>query len=813
MVLQSLLSDIEKLVSSSVVKFDQKAKKYETSVSARFADIYSSMFARTDTYETYDAFDISVMRLSAKMIWNLENKDPNSIFNILDPETLPRATGINDAAEESSTPSRRRYTIGELAANPSLIPETPAMYRDIILSLQRNYIRNQYNTRGDLNNYYRELSGFPNLESSPIYLTDDEYIALGITESDDKVPIHSLSSSNINKIKNNGILDKYKALYPDQTYLNNIGTDAIDALSARQAKNFTLLKTTSEVPSTVYDLFHTLYAQNRDYVMHVIYNRDMYHNYEMYDNFIGLIIMIMTIQRMISSCFKKAIQRDLYDWTFIKNLYASYNIPFLEDLSLEQHVILTKNFNRLLQYKGTDKVLFDICSLFGTDEITINKYYLVKDQKTDDDGNPIISDNPDEQYNLQFRAVNLAEENVHLAIQNSTNTLSYSEVVEDDPYWWDSGDLKNTILEKEFNYIESKYISLSVMYKATEMMLDSVYAFRLILDKGEDIRKSQQLTISLPRITSDKRFNLFDIMVFLIAITCRNNGFIGQTLDESHSYDFYVGNVPTAIEIAHVYGFNFDETAIKSIQTLVNDNENILDKDVVNYFNAIEATYGGMGTNVDVSELYANIKGLRDALANAIFKTQSTEDYYIYKQIHNILLTEESTSSMFTVDGVTYPTYASYIEAVDPDLYAYIDPNSQYTSGDRNTILEHVLAQLEESVESFGVLNYTVSNTPAIYNAIMDLIRFFKSYTVDIHTFNIIYLLDDKFFNTIKMIDKMGLLDSTMWTKSYINGSYADQAYINVKECHNDNIHARDNITVHDNESDSIIYPKNNMIL
>lgn len=847
MLLQSLLSDLQKLVSSSVVKFDHKAKDNETAESLRFSDIYISIMEGSDKFSSYPSFDtaavinagldyfnpmedlgqgfgittsyeitIPIGGLPAGTYWISTNDNsysftiPNFINDTdriviagdVDRYTrnvtwfayyrahdtanedfipYPAYIGTKDGTELKTKPSvivDVTYSAAELATNKNLIP---ANKRSDVVAAQRIITKESYKTDGDLNNYYRMLSGFPDIGMPGLYLIDAEYSMIGIVDEDKKVPIHQLSSAAINRLIALGVIDIYKNKYPEYKYLDFIGDGKIDPLFARQSRPFSLLRTTSDVPSSLYDLFHKLYDQNRDYVMNVVYNRDLYTSYEMYDNFMGLVIMIMTIQRVISSTIKKAIQRDLYDWTFIKNLYASYNIPFIEDLSMDTHVLLTKNFNKLLQYKATDKVIFDICSLMGHPEISVEKYFLVKKQKYDSNGRPIIDEsNRNNQYDLYFQAVDLDEDNVAIALQNKTNTLSYEEVTGDDPYWWDSGNLRNTILEKEFNFIESKYISLNIMYNMTDMLFNVAYAFRLVLDKKDDI-EDNGLVISLPKITADKDFNLFNVMVFLIAVTSFSNGF--------------TGNIPSPETISHIYGFNFDIPTVTLIKNLVDENRTKLSSSVVEYFDNIIITSPTMSesftiTNLDdVDKLFTNIKELRDILVDTMYTTQSTEEYYICKQIYDTILTTENVTSMFNVDGIQYTTYGSYIRANEPLLYQYIDPTStEYTVSDRNTVIEHVLAQLEASIPSFDGLAASVTDINPIYNAIITLIKFFKSYTIDVHSFNIWYLMNDKYFNHIKMISKIGHIDSKLWTKSHINSLYFDQGYIESSISGNDTV-------------------------
>ena len=47
--------------------------------------------------------------------------------------------------------------------------------------------------------------------------------------------------------------------------------------------------------------------------MSTIYNKTLASRYDLYDNYIAMCIMIMTVQRLIVDTIKTAIDRDFYD--------------------------------------------------------------------------------------------------------------------------------------------------------------------------------------------------------------------------------------------------------------------------------------------------------------------------------------------------------------------------------------------------------------------------------------------------------------------------------------------------------------------
>ena len=71
-------------------------------------------------------------------------------------------------------------------------------------------------------------------------------------------------------------------------------------------------------------MFFQTYDLAREYFTSVIYVKEKYNQDALYDNFIAMSIMIMTIQRVITDTFKLGVDRDFYDLDSIKEFFNSY---------------------------------------------------------------------------------------------------------------------------------------------------------------------------------------------------------------------------------------------------------------------------------------------------------------------------------------------------------------------------------------------------------------------------------------------------------------------------------------------------------
>lgn len=736
--MDTLINNIRSLVDSSVVKFNKTAKDNETLDSTRNADTYISAMMETDSFRTYANFDIEALE-------NAGLKEPE-------------------------------YDLAKLSKDKNLIPQNK---RDAVVKAQRKFIIDTY---VELNNYYRMLNGQPDKE-----ITSDKFVYLDESVEDKYeiphgTPLHRVDKDILAELELTGEFKKAVAaateLNKSRTtaeqisleYLNHLGHKSIPLLTAREALNFMILRIDKNVPEEFYTSFLTIYDQCREYFTSVLYNSEYSAQYDYYDNFMGLCIMIMTIQRIIANTFKYGIQRDFYDWSFIQAMYKMYNIPFIEDLSMDYHMILLKNLNHLLRYKSTDKVLFDICSLLGHERMNIFKYYLIKQHRLDQDGNPIFyynkivdeegnvtyEEDKERMYQFYFQAVNLRERNITQALLDKKNKMDYREVTISDPYWWEDDDLNHTKFDTEFNYIETKYLSLNLMYKMTEMLFEITYVFRMMMDKKEDLSKFK---MALPKIYQEKEFDLYDVIIFLICLTCKKNGFKSYT-------------ITTPSKTSHIYGFNFNPEDIKYVKEIINDNKDLVDPEILKYFRNLDILQAS-----DINRLFEQIREFNDYIVDKMATTHDVRQYEIYRKIFTIMIVSETQTDMFTIKGPdgeekVATSYLEYLKYSDPIL-GMIAENVE--PGDIGGMIDHILVQINDMVESLQYLFLINGDDSPVFMAIAELLRFFKSYTVDLRSFNILYLFDSRVYNMIKIFGDIYSITANMQVDDEMRMLYFDE--------------------------------------
>jgi len=237
------------------------------------------------------------------------------------------------------------------------------------------------------NNYYRKLCGLPNIGDYGIPIMDYEYFDVnGIQEfinNEGITYVHELSHSQILYLEHKGILDQIKIDYPDAKYLDYIAC-GLTPYKVRKAYNYQLLYTpTISDKGVVSEKFATKYEENRLYVMATLYSDAMKISSDYYTNFMGMMIMIMTLTDIMANVHENIIKRDIFDKRFIQYIFEMYGIPYYNTIPLKYQWRMCKNINSLIRYKSCTQGMLNIIDLFGAENIEIFKYFILRDRNVD----------------------------------------------------------------------------------------------------------------------------------------------------------------------------------------------------------------------------------------------------------------------------------------------------------------------------------------------------------------------------------------------------------------------------------------------
>lgn len=618
--------------------------------------------------------------------------------------------------------------------------------RSSVVTAHREFIIEDY---VETNPYYFKLNGKPSSVDEYCYIRQEVY-GVDITK-----PVHEMTLSEINLLNLNGLISDLKDKYPKREYLKFLGSDSISILDARKAKAFGILKLPGTTSDEMVSKFKAYYYQYSRYVLGRIYSKAIGGITEYYDGVMGMMILFMTVQRMISSYKLTVIKRDFYDANLIKNIYESYGVKYYEDIPLFYHRKLIKNLNSLLSMKGTNQVIIDICKLFGYDDVNVFKYYLVKEHKRDENGKFIFEyktvdgqqvEDADNMYSLHISQVAMDEANIDTAIRDTSLYLDYDTITGNDPYWgYEIGKdtLKSEILKKSFNYEQTKYMAINSMYDITSLMFELNYFFRIILDSKDTTEK---LNFKIIKISQTDEFNIFDMVVLLFALFCVRFNMTGEIISDP-------------LSVSKIYGFNL-KANITELNNLITSAGFKPSDFGVDKFKTQSSDFL---LPSEVIDLFFNNKVVYTTLSDKMHKSTNYKEYMLMKKIYDVLMSSTSTSEIYRKsNGEIASTYSDFLLDRNPTLYAYFiglqdDPDTKDAK-----IVEAIETVLYGFEDYFNTdrFKYLFSNMPSgtsddIKYYIFKVIDFFKSYDVEINSLNQIYVFEDPILNYVKFFDEI----------------------------------------------------------
>lgn len=474
----------------------------------------------------------------------------------------------------------------------------PESMRDAIVQAEANYMINYWeNEGGEPNAYYRMLFGLPPVEMDPKdWLYNDRYADIDMT-----TPLHLLSYTDRLRLENRGYFeelrkrDEYKI--DAYRYLEHLGKYHIYPYVSRQAEEFQILYLQQSQYEYLRNDFLDTYEQARRMVLRVYYS-DAYRNKShLYEGFLAMAILFITQQRMLVKYLEADVTRNFYDLESLKLLYDAYQVPFYSEIPLKYHERIVKRMNELISYKGSTQVFYDLFELFDFGIMDVFEYYIVKERKTDEYGNPLFRDsmgNPltnKQKWNIRFAKVGW-EADKYVELTAPGNSIPYEELTEPDPYWLSDNQLMSKLYESDWNYFQSKYMGVQIMFELSKLLFETCYFLGMLRDNREPL---SELTCYYVMIGED--VPIFDMLIYTMALLCKNAGFTGEIPSDPAS-------------VAAIYGFNFKE--YNQLLKMGTDNMD----DFVKNFKAVCHEY------VDANDVLASddtLKFLIDSITDGAF--------------------------------------------------------------------------------------------------------------------------------------------------------------------------------------------------
>lgn len=809
-----------KILNNVTVKFTYKAVEYDTVEVKQYADRYLDAYLGRDTFYTY-------------VDYTEEELNEVHIFST-------------------------KIVTEALKGNIEAIPHK---YRDKLLVNRRNKIIKEFEEKND---YYRTFHGLP-----PRNTKSKDFIYLGSREKeftglDGRVPLH-LIQDTYNELES-GKGDYYMALLegtnfindlieknPDKEYLKYLGSNRISIYDLRRAKNFQIIQLKgNDLSVTMFQQFTETYEKCREYFVKVLYNSAFRSIIPFYDNLIGVCIMAMTFNTLVMKQIPLGIRRDFYDKYAIKALYEAYNVPYNIFIDEETQSNIIQNLNLLIQHKATDKVLYDIASILGFSNVNIYKYYLMKNRKTDRYGVPIVgwkerfnNDTGDfdvipdyeNMYDVFFQKEELRNQDFVNSFNHSENRVDYKKITQDDPFWWEDSNVYNMRYETEYNFVESKYLSLGVSYSMTDLVFDSTILLKLLLSQKDTIG---DVMIKLPRITKDEvPVSIFDVIILLICLTSTKHNLAGEIITlptQVISVIDYIENVEDSELLVDTLSFNFQyfsprnrdwKELDKELQSFLSEDEY---KELLSYLEvlAIDNELAATDKIKLLNQMYTNVKGLYKFIEHKMDTVESHYEYTCLRRLYKSAFYSKQMANIFTITTNSLElkrlatNYYEFLYYTNPKLYNAVfeyNPNIEYVkyldenhlkvddmdfdeylakvelgeievdfSVMRDVMVEnhnvkdekiyyyvnHIISRLDEVIDDLDYSNLLRDVSAPMEELLLRLVRFFKSYTVDILGLDHVYICDFKPENLIKLLDEIDYMLKVDQVNSYFKLNHSD---------------------------------------
>lgn len=613
----------------------------------------------------------------------------------------------------------------------------PLELRDLCTKLQIEYILNNYE---EMNNYYRMLYGLPDVEDTE-YIYNTKYIDLTRTD----VPIHELTLVELFRLENNGYLDELKQRYSSKKYLNHLTEKKIEPYVARMAENFAILYITSSEYENMLEDFKTTYEGCRYSIM-TYYTNVLRKNNTYYDSFMALCILFMTLGLMHYKYLDSDIDREFFDKDSIRYIYEAYGLPFYADIPLDYHIKIAKNINRLLSYKGSTRVFYELFDLFGFGSTDIFEYYIMKTHKFVD-GKPVFAYNEDgtpdnrAMYEIKFGKVRLYD-NPQLEMSDDKNQVPYNDIIASDPYWISDEDMLDKLYNGNYNYKESKYLGIQTVYDITKILYEGAFYFKMIFDNREFTDKTMIYANFV-----GKDVSLFNLILYACALFGKRYGYCASISDAPHT-------------ISKVLGFDFK----KNLATIRNA---ISESDILKDDSGLLSLLKDININSlsAVNSVYKQIDDLRKYLVRKMCSTHDRTEYSAYYELYTALMYSNYIDEVYTKkNGELASSFEELLADRESSLAVRLNSDI-----DLDNELSNLLILLKSESQHLKYIELTVGvNIDLAITYLLRIINLLKSAKSELLGFNIVYTITARGENMMKLL----CLISSIYDEQHIGNEY-----------------------------------------
>lgn len=433
---------------------------------------------------------------------------------------------------------------------------------------------------GEQNPYYRVLNGLPASTDISTSIKVDRSIYNSTYPQYSMEYVCYLTDSEVNKMQEVGDLDKLKKEYPDSEYLQYLGINRVDVITAREAVSYGIMRHGTYKNTYSYEIFQKCYSAAREYILRRHTQQEMFNTNEYYGSYVGLAI----ISHALEMCMAKSgviLTDKLYnDYETVQLRLASYGFEStFNSIPLVYRARIAKYLDQLIEYKGINALYEIIYKIFDVNILDSYEYWLKHVHETED-GEYKIDDDGNYVYDLSILQSIIDSENLSRELNEVNNIISYDDITNADVHWGSYrtqsiepvitksddyykvpdtlNEIKNALIKERFNYIKTKYITLNNKFDISALTFKSSYLLNYILETSYFLRK-----INFETQLTDQH-SLYIFIITLFAIQSKKYKFTSIM-----KYDDYISNELTGYDV--LIKFNLDGDNSYDIKTKIRE--------------------------------------------------------------------------------------------------------------------------------------------------------------------------------------------------------------------------------------------------
>lgn len=668
---------MEKILKTMIVKLMKEAQESETERSVSEYSIYKRAVLERSKIDEYTFTFNEIARLIPRLSFEEAKQISEDVLNaykILEPKEIERVLHFKR------------------------------------MSVIENYV--------EFNEYYRKIMGLP-----PIKHTVEDFIKVG-----DQC-IHELSIGDINALRYSGELDLIIVKYqdnPEYDYLRYLGK-GISVWMAHESGLYEILYMDNNEESTQYRSF---YNQERKVFLRTYSSKHLNKNTDYNEAYELNFIKFMALSNMEMNKYSPSLNKDSFTVEEAISKWKEFGLVFPKDMPASYRNSTTFLLNYLSLFKGTNYVLeFITKRLFSG--LNLFKYYIYKKVKSGVKF-PVDPDTPPwEVYDVEFLQVPFDGFYTDYLDDENKKILTYQDIVDRDPKWQNTEELKRAVFTEEFSFVESKYLGMNFYVDLNRFSADFSTMINIFLNQKDKLEK---ILIYYPTNGTNESF--YNLFVYFLAL-------FGFLITKTKVTD---PNTMEKYRDGYVYGFHVPEDVESFRVKFIKFFFNTPFRHLLNDFPKKIEDYDDFFTAVEKADKQVRFVENFD---NLIPYCKSHEDYLFLNNFIRLVTLIKTNPELFELtdylpDGLTYE---KYLKEHAPNLYAsftyLLSLNiEQNFVMEFDTVVQLLIDALDRDTKDnetlVGKLQSLLSDSSVFINGVnkylIYILKLFKSYSSDFLT-------------------------------------------------------------------------------